>query len=69
MHLQQFKGMRSTKLGMRDRGTVCQQEVYERGTFSVKNGLASSRDGASQYETLLSILPDLVLQLSPLFST
>ena len=30
--------MQSSKLGS-EKGTTCQQRVYERGTFSVKNGI------------------------------
>ena len=40
MHLQQLKGMQSSERStLRERGTICQQKVYERGTFFVKNGI------------------------------
>ena len=36
-------------------GTICQRKVYERGTFSVKNGSvrAWTRGGASKYKPFL----------------
>ena len=39
MHLQQLKGMQSSKLGTHvcERDANCQLQVCERGTFSVKN--------------------------------
>ena len=51
--------MKSFKQGMR-RGTICQQKVYERGTFIVKSGIykeqgVGPRGGATPYKHLLSI--------------
>ena len=38
MHLQQLKGKQSSRQGMW-KGTICQQKVYERVNFFVKNGI------------------------------
>ena len=36
----QLKGMQNSKLGrVCERGTICQQKVYERSTFSSKNSI------------------------------
>ena len=37
IRLQQLKEMQSSKLGMTERGTICQWKEYERGTFSDRN--------------------------------
>ena len=40
VHLYQLKGMQNSKLGrVWERGTICQQKVYERSTFSSKNSI------------------------------
>ena len=40
VHLYQLKGMQNSKLGrVCERGTICQQKVYERSTFSSKNSI------------------------------
>ena len=40
VHLYQLKGMQNSKLGrVCERGTICQQKIYERSTFSSKNSI------------------------------
>ena len=38
-HLQQLKGIQIVLNKVFEMGTICQEKVYERGTFLVKNGI------------------------------
>ena len=43
VHLQQLKGMQSSKQRLWKGGTICQKKVYERSTLNTANGIQKGK--------------------------